>query len=537
MEDRQGLNGINPCRGGRWKMHVGSFLQRNIILYGNKTALKCGDQNVTFNGLQGRGLKVGNAFLSIGLSKGDRVAFLDYNSIEYVEFNLGLPTKGLVAVPLNFRLAAKELKAIINNALCKAFIYGSSFAPVVAEMRGDLPSVEHFICLDGPREDDMGYDQLLSRGHAEEFPSSEEDDPAYILYTSGTTGVSKGVVLTHRNMISAIRGNIIEQEIDPNYCYLHVTSLFHIAPLQILFAFLCRGCTCIISPQFEPESAMELIQQERVTNAFLVPSMISAISNHPELSRYDLGSLSTITYGGMPTPPEVLQSFLDRWGPILLQVYGATEAGLITVLRKDEHLTSDVEGRPKYLASCGRAIIDVSIKIKDNEGNEATPGEVGEILVKSEGVMQGYWQMPAETAECIKNGWFHSGDLGFLDGDGYLFHVDRKKQMIISGGENIYPTEVENVLHKMPGISEAAVIGVPDETWGETVKAVVVLKEGISLSERDIIDFCKENLASYKKPTSVDFVQELPRNAAGKVLKKVLRDGYLKSNAFRGSHS
>lgn len=518
-------------------MYVGNFLERNRILYGNKIALKCGDRSITFKGLRRRALKVGNASFSIGLSKGDRVAFLDYNSIEYVEFNLGLPISGLVAVPLNFRLAAKELKAIINNALCKAFIYRSTFAPVVDEIRVDLPSVEHFVCLDGAREQDMGYEEILSKVQAEEFPCPEEDDPAYILYTSGTTGVSKGVVLTHRNMLSAMRGNVIEQEIAPDNCFLHVASLFHIAPLQILFAFLYRGCTCIVSPQFQPESTMELIQQERITNLFLVPSMISAISKHPELSRYDLCSLCTIAYGGTPTPPEVLRSFLDRWGPIFLQVYGATEAGLITVLRKDEHLRSDADGRPKYLNSCGREIIDVSIMIKDHEGKESKAGEVGEILVKSEGVMQGYWRMSEETAECVKDGWFHTGDLGFLDGDGYLFHVDRKKHMIISGGENIYPAEVENVLHKMPGISEAAVIGVPDETWGETVKAVVVLKEGKPLSEREIIEFVKEHLASYKKPTSVDFVQELPRNAAGKVLKKVLRAGYLKDNAFRGNQS
>nr|MBC8458085.1 AMP-binding protein [Deltaproteobacteria bacterium] len=321
--------------------------------------------------------------------------------------------------------------------------------------------------------------------------------------------------------------NIIEQEIIPENFFLHVASLFHIAPLQILLAFLYRGCTCVVSHHFDPKVTLELIQQERVTNIFLVPSMISAISNHPELTRYDLSSLSTIVYGGTPTPPGVLRNFLDRWGPIFLQVYGATEAGLVTVLRKHEHMINDKEGRPKYLSSCGREISDVLIKIINNEGNEFNPGEVGEILVKSEGVMQGYWQLPAKTSKCIKDGWFHTGDLGTLNEDGYLFHIDRKKHMIISGGENIYPAEVENVLHTLPEILEAAVIGVPDEKWGETVKAVVVLKEGKSLSERDIIVFCKKNLASYKKPTSVDFVQELPRNAAGKVLKGILREMYL----------
>jgi acyl-CoA synthetase (AMP-forming)/AMP-acid ligase II len=510
-------------------MYVGHFLERNAAIYRNKMALKCGDKRLTFGELKNRALQLANALFSLGLHKKDTVAFLDYNGVEYIEFHIGLPLAGLIAVPLNFRLVGEELRTIINNALCKALIYRSSFVPVLDEIREDLPSVKHFVCLDGSRGHDMGYEELLTEGQANDFSSPGEDEPAYILYTSGTTGAPRGVALTHRNMLSAMRGNIVEQEIVPENSFLHVASLFHIAPLQILLAFLYQGCTCVVTPQFDPQVTMELIQQECISNIFLVPRMISAISNHPELSQYDLSSLSTIAYGGTPTPPEVLRNFLDRWGPIFLQVYGASEAGLITVLRKHEHMINDKDGQPKYLNSCGREIIDVLIKVVNNEGNEVNPGEVGEILVKSEGVMQGYWQLPAETSECIKDGWFHTGDLGILNEDGYLFHKDRKKYMIISGGENIYPAEVENVLHMMPEILEAAVIGVPDEKWGETVKAVVVLKAGHSFSERDIITFCKRNLAGYKKPTSVDFMRELPRNAAGKILKGVLREKHLKN--------
>ena len=512
-------------------MYVGYFLKRNAAIYRSKIALKCGHRSLTFSDLKERALRLSSTIFSLsGLSKGDRVAFLDYNSIEYVEFHLGLPRDGLIAVPLNFRLAGKELKAIINSASCKALIYRSFFAPVVEEIRKELTSVKHFICLDDPRGKDIGYEELLATGRAENFSPPGEDDPACILYTSGTTGIPKGATLTHRNVLSAMRGNIIEQEMVPENIFLHVAPLFHIAPLQILLAFLYRGCTCVVTPQFDPQVAMELIQQERITNIFLVPRMLNVIFNHSELSRYDLSSLSTIAYGGAPTPPEVLRTFVDKWGPIFLQVYGASEAGLITVLRKKEHMINDKDGQPKYLNSCGREIIDVRIKVINNEGSEVNPGEVGEILVKSEGVMQGYWQLPEETSECIKDGWFHTGDLGILNEDGYLFHIDRKKHMIISGGENIYPAEIENVLHMMPEISEAAVIGVPDTKWGETVKAVVVLKESHSLNEREVIEFCKRNLAGYKKPTSVDFVQELPRNAAGKVLKGVLRERYLKNS-------
>jgi long-chain acyl-CoA synthetase len=500
-------------------MHVGHFLERNSILYRNKIALMCGNKSLTFGELKKRAFQLCNAHFSLGLSKGDRVAFLDYNSIEYVEFHLGLPIRGLITVPLNFRL--------VNNASCKVLIYRSSFAPVVEEMRDGLASVKYFICIDGTRGKDIGYEELLSKGQTEELAPPGEDEPAYILYTSGTTGIPKGAVLTQRNMLSAIRGNIIEQGIIPENAFLHVTSLFHIAPLQILLAFLYQGCTCVIAPQFDPKVVMELIQEHHISNIFLVPRMMSAIFEHANLREYGLSSLLTVAYGGAPTPPELLRKLIEKWGPIFLQVYGATEAGLITALRKNEHIFGDEQSWDNRLSSCGREVIDVQVKVVNSSGEEAPPGEVGEILVKSDSIMQGYWQLSAETSECIKDGWFYTGDLGTLNEDGYLFHKDRKKHMIISGGENIYPAEVENVLHMIPEIIEAAVIGVPDEKWGETVKAVVVLKEGQSLSAKEIIEFCKRNLAGYKKPTSVDFVQELPRNATGKVLKGVLRERYL----------
>jgi long-chain acyl-CoA synthetase len=508
-------------------MYVGHFLERNGTIFRNKVALKWKDRSTTFSQLKERCLRLGSALLSLGLAPGDRVAFLDYNSCEYVEFHLAIPLAGLVAVPLNFRLSGNELKAIVNYSSCKALFYRSSFIPVVEEIRKDLTSASHFICLDGPRERDMGYDELLARGRTENPPPPHDDDPACILFTSGTTGTPKGATLTHGNHISALRGLIIEVEIVPENIFLHVAPLFHIAPLQNLLAYLYRGCTCVMVTQFDPRLIIETIQTEGITNTFFVPRMISAILSHPDLGGYNLSSLSSVAYGGAPTPPEVLRNFLERWGPIFVQHYGASEAGLITLLRPKEHAIKDGYGRPRYLGSSGRPIIDVRVKIVDDSGQETGPREVGEILVSSLSVMKGYWNMPDETGECIKEGWFHTGDLGSVDTDGYLFHTDRKKYMIISGGENIYPAEVENVLHMMPEILEAAVIGVPDEKWGETVKAVLVLREGCSLTDTDVMEFCKNNLASYKKPTSVDFIQELPRNPSGKILKNVLKERYL----------
>lgn len=503
-------------------MYVGHFLERNSILYRNKTALKCGAYSVTFEELRNRTTQLAKIFMSLGLDQGERVALLDYNSIQFMEILLGVSISGLVAVPLNFRLSTRELKIIINDSTCKALVYNCTFAPSIEEMKNDLTSVQRFICIDGNGEMDFGHEASLPCNNDKEMPVLREENPLYILYTSGTTGMPKGAVLTHHSMLNVMRNNIIEQSIVPENCFIQVAPLFHVAPLQIFFSHLYQGCTCVIMQQFDPEAMMEIIQNNRITSTFLVPRMLSAIHDHPKLKDYDLSSLSTITYGGAYTPLEQLKEFLQTWGLIMLQVYGSTETGLVTVLKKQDHILN--EGAANHLGSCGRAALDVQLKIVDSSGRPAKIGEIGEILVKSEGTIQEYWQKPSETNECMKNSWFQTGDMGYMDNDGYLFIVDRKKDMIISGGENIYPAEIENVLYMMPEIMEAAVVGIPDKKWGATVKAVVVLKEKCYLTEEQVIDFCKQNLASYKKPTSVDFVSELPKNASGKILKRVLRD-------------
>jgi long-chain acyl-CoA synthetase len=509
-------------------MHIQEFLTRNSKLYAQKPALICNQQSLTYNELIERTFRLGNSLISLGLTRGDRVAFLDYNSIYYAEFHLGAPMAGLIAVPLNFRLVGRELKFIINDASCTALFYSSPFTPIVEEIRKELPSVKYFISLSGTRAGDIEYEELLSSARPESLPPCYEDDSTHILYTSGTTGFPKGAVLSYRNMLTAIRGMIVEEQIVPENKVLHVVPFFHVAGAQPLLAFLYRGCTGTILPQFDSELVMEIIQRERISNILLVPSMINTILNHPKLPHYDLSSLSTITYAAAAMPKELLRKGLQKFGQVFFQIYGITEASMVTALRRCEHEILNEDGEYRYLGSCGREIIDVQVRVIDDNGNDIMPGKIGEIIVKGDNVMQGYWQQPEETTKFIKDSWFYTGDLGTLDEDGYLFLLDRKKDMIISGGENIYPAEIENVLYLMPEILEAAVIGVPDEKWGETVKAAVVFKEGKSLSQREIIEFCKKNLASYKKPTSVEFVQELPKNPAGKVLKKILRERYFK---------
>jgi acyl-CoA synthetase (AMP-forming)/AMP-acid ligase II len=504
-------------------MYVGHFLERNSVLYRKKTALQCGTHSETFEELRNRSMHLSNMFMSLKLDPGDRVALLDYNSAEYIEILLAVSLSSLVGVPLNFRLSARELKMIVDDCSCKVLVYSTTFASVVEQMKNELLSVRHFLRIDDLREAASG---LLPKSTGETIPAVRDEEPVLILYTSGTTGMPKGAVLTHRNMLAVLRNNIIEQGIVPEHSFIQAAPLFHVAPLQTFLAHLYQGCTCLIMRQFDLEAMMTAIQNNRITTTFLVPRMLSVIHSHPKLKDYDLSSLSTIIYGGAHTPVEQLKEFLNTWGQIMSQTYGSTETGLVAVLRKHDHAGGDGK-RAGRLRSCGRQVLDVQVKITDSSGNSADCGEIGEIVVKGEGVIQEYWQKPLETSECIKDGWFHTGDLGFLDAEGYLFIVDRKKDMIISGGENIYPAEIENVLYLMPEILEAAVVGVPDKKWGATVKAIVVLKEGYHVTEKDVIDFCKRNLAGYKKPASVDFVPELPKNASGKILKRVLREKYL----------
>jgi long-chain acyl-CoA synthetase len=512
-------------------MHARNFLGRNAIVFSQKTALSCKGETLTYKQLLDRVSGLDSGLAALGLKKGDRVAFLGHNSMACVEFFIGVSMGGMVAVPLNFRLSARELEFILNDCSCKALIYAAPFTQTVEELRRGVSSLEFFISLSGPPGKGVGYEDLLSGVEREPTLRVEESDPASILYTSGTTGFPKGAVLSHHNMLAAMRGNVIEQQIVPENKFLSVGPLFHVAPLQILLSFLYRGCSCVILQQFDPKVVLEAVQNERITNIFLVPAMLKALLDFPHFARYDLSSLSTLTYGGAPTPKELLCRALKTFGPVLIQVYGSTETGLTTLLNKSDHTERDGGGEHKYIHTCGKEIVDFMVRTVDEKGADTAPGEAGEILVKGGSVMQSYWGKPRETKKALLDGWFHTGDLGTFDEMRFLTILDRKKDVIISGGENIYPAEIESFISTLPQISEAAVIGVPDQRWGETVKAVIVLKEGETLSAEDLIEACKRNLASYKKPTSVDFVGELPKNSTGKTLKRVLRERYGKTEA------
>ncbi|MFH1623756.1 MAG: long-chain-fatty-acid--CoA ligase, partial [Pseudomonadota bacterium] len=468
-----------------------------------------------------------NGLRAKGIGKGDRVGLLEHPCPQYLELYIAIPKIGAVLTPLNCRLAGRELEYIINDAEIKMVIMGEEFIDVIDSIKGDLKTLRSFFAIGKAPSGTGTYEDLIT-GFSPEVPEIDidEDDIAIQMYTSGTTGKPKGAMLTHKNLISMYISRIIDFKLDENDVFLSAVPYYHTAA-EYALVILYAGGTLVIHSRFLPGAFLETLETEKVTFTLGVPSMVNFLLQHIEKHprHYDFSNLKMFLYGASPMPVTVLRKAMERFKPVFLHSYGLTEASPgVTFLRPEEHILEGPEEKVRRLASCGKEIFNVEARVVNEQGVNVKPGEIGEIIVKGDNVMKGYWKLPEETAETIKNGWLHTGDMATVDEEGYIFIMDRKKDMIISGGENIYPREVEEVLYSHPSILEAAVIGVPDEDWGESVKAFVVLKEGEKASEQEIINFCKENLASYKKPKSVEFLDVLPRTAAGKVLKRELRE-------------
>jgi len=440
---------------------------------------------------------------------------------------------GTVFIPLNCRLSPRELIYIINDSESKALFFAKEYLPVVQTIRKELRGVNTYVCSNGKVDGMPSYEELLNQADPSEpeTPSINEDGIVAILYTSGTTGYPKGAMISHRNRIADMINQVTDLEyIEPEDTHLAVGPLYHIGAISQVQGHLYMGATVVILSEFDPKRIFELIERESIRTFWATPTMIQMLIHDPEGKKFDHHSIKTITYAGSPMPVELLKKAGEFFGSNLwIQLFGTTETGpQISHLPRKDHILHGSDKETKRLRSVGVECQNVHVRIVDQEDRDVPPGQVGEVIVKSEGVTRGYWKKPEETEQAIRDGWFHTGDMGYMDEDRYLYLVDRKKDMIITGGENVYSTEVENVLYMHPGISEAAVIGVPHEKWVETVKAVVVLKPEARATEEEIIQFCKENLASYKKPTSVEFVKELPKTPSGKVLKKELRERYKK---------
>jgi acyl-CoA synthetase (AMP-forming)/AMP-acid ligase II len=511
-------------------MHAGHFLTRAALRWPQRPAWLEGDVVVTFREAETRVNRLARALLALGLGHGDRVGMLIPNCRQGLETILAPMKAGLGVVPMNIRLHPSEHAYMLNDSGARVLVYHETFREHLAQIRGSLKTVEHVICLGQGAPGDLGFEAVQDGRSATppEVPI-ELDDLAWLFYTSGTTGRPKGAMLTHRNFVAMVKIMLLDlnpaRETD---VLLHAAAITHGSGVS-MFHHLARGAANAFpaTRSFEPPRIFEAIQRYRVTTMFLAPTMVHMLTTSGAHRDYDLSSLHTIFYGGGPMYVEQQQAAVRTFGPIFCQLFGQGEAPMVcTTLAKAEHLAGDDPVKQRRLASAGRETTGVRVRVVDDEDREVPPGTQGEIVVQGDLVMKGYWGQPEATAEALRNGWLHTGDVGHLDEDGYLYITDRKKDMIISGGANIYPREVEEVICAHPAVHEVAVIGVPDQTWGESVKALVVLRPGQRATEPEIIEHCRMALASYKKPASVEFLPDLPKNAYGKVLKRELRERY-----------
>ena len=468
-----------------------------------------------------------NSLSASGITKGVRFAYLSRNSIEMAMMYFAASKVGAVPVPLNYRLAPREWLYIINDADSKALFIQDDFAEGIDSVRDEL-AVDHYILTRGARDGWATYDSWLgdddSKPDVEVLPS----DLLYQMYTSGTTGLPKGAMLSQ----SAIDNNLVmfSNGVDMRLGKergLVVAPMYHAAAGVSLMMSGSRGGTIVIQEDFNPVNVVDALSNERITSVTLVPAMIQAcLVAVPDIADRDFSELRFIGYGASPIAQETLKAAMGVFGCGFIQGFGMTEtSAIVTILSAEDHERA-VTGEPGLLASCGRPAVGTQVKIVDDDDNEVPRGTVGEIIVKGPQLMSGYWNLPEATDKALKSGWMHTGDAAYMEDDGYLYIKDRIKDMIVSGGENIYPTEIENALFEHEAVEDAAVIGIPSEQWGESVMAFVVLKEGQQLSADDVIEHCRPRLGGYKIPRKVEFLAEIPRNASGKVLKKDLREPY-----------
>ena len=478
----------------------------------------------TFAQLDAESNRVAQALLAAGVEPGDRIAYLDRNSPEYFPFLFGGAKVNAASVAVNWRLAVPEMEYILNDSASKVLLAGEEFLDGIGQM--DLPGISTIVVLGDPGETGFPtYDQWLAGQPAvdPEVPVNDEDT-CYQLYTSGTTGLPKGVELTQSNFLHCLKDSLAALELDENTVNLICMPLFHISGSGWGAVGIFHGARSLMLRDVDLPRIVNLIGEERITHSLFVPAVLQFLLAVPGVGDADYSSLHSITYGASPISESVLVNAMDTFGCKFFQAYGLTETtGVVSLLHNDDH---DPGGaRAHLLRSCGKPIDSHEVRIMDTDSLEKMPeGEVGEIWVRGPQVMKGYWNNPDANRDAFVDGWFRTGDAGYLR-DGYLYIHDRVKDMIISGGENIYPAEIENVLMQHAGIADAAVIGVPDDRWGETVKAIVKRADE-SLGEEEVMSYCRQRLAGYKCPTSVDWVEDLPRNPSGKILKVEIRKPY-----------
>jgi len=513
------------------------FLERTVKIYGEKTGVICRDNRFSYRAYGKRVNQLSNGLLKLGARKGDRISYLGYNCHRLLEAFYGVPQIGAVLLPLNIRLTPEDFSYIINESTPKVLMLDRDFIPRIDSIRQHIPSVEQFILLE-PTENKSSwitgtYEEIVTgSSSAPPFPAGaypfEEDDTAEIFYTSGTTGKPKGVMLTHRNLYLHALVTLAVSTMDETDTQLHLIPLFHVNGWGTPHYFTAKGGIHIMTQKFNPMECLETIKKEKVTRLYIIPTMVNAILALPEFKEYDVSSMREILIGGAPPPTGMIERVEESFGCMVHTGFGMTEAcPLIAWPELGPYLDPKARAH-RAKKTWGVQMLGVEFRIVDEKGNDLPwDGDaVGELLVRGDMIMKGYYAHPEETEKALEDGWYHTGDLVSIGPDGSLYIKDRKKEIIISGGENISSLEVEQVLYAHPDIIECAVIGKQDEKWGEAPLAFVVLREGSEVSSREIIDFAKSHMARFKAPKEVRFINEFPRGGTGKILKSVLREKY-----------
>ncbi|SEG86625.1 Acyl-CoA synthetase (AMP-forming)/AMP-acid ligase II [Thermomonospora echinospora] len=484
-----------------------------------RTALRFEEQVITFAGMRDRIRRVANALRTVA-EPGDRVAVLSGNRPEYVDLYYGVPAAGMALTFLNHRLHPSEIAALVNHAQASVLIVSGEHLGAMSEHRAAMPTVKTVIALDGGGDAD--YTELVSAASTAEPPRVDEDSVAWLVYTSGTTGRPKGVMLSHKNLLTGVISSVAHWNVPDDQVFLFCFPLCHVGGYVVLVNHL-RSCTVGILRAYDNATFLRLVAEWKVTNTGLAPTMIAFLLRHPGIEDEDLGTLRAIGYGASAIPAEVLRRGMEVLGCDFYQGMGMSElGGNILHFGEAEHRRA-AAGETHLLAAAGRPMDLASIRIVDPDFNDVPPGEPGEMLVRGDQVMLGYWREPELTEASFRNGWFRTGDVVRQDAEGMVYIVDRLKDMIITGGENVASREVEEILYRHPAVQDVAVFGVPDPQWGESVCAAVVLREGSAEDPDSIIAFAREHLGGYKVPRRIEFIRELPRNIAGKVLKRDLR--------------
>ena len=508
---------------------LGDILRNNAYKFPDETAfVYYGGARVSFRQHHGRSLKVASAIYRRGVRKQDRISVLSQNTPEFMEVYSAGELAGFIVATVNFRLAPPEMAYILSDAGPRILFFEAMYAETVAKLKDAQPHIETYVCFGGEAPEwAVAYEDFIATGEDEGAPCRPKpDDIMHLIYTSGTTGRPKGVMRTHRSEIAVAQLMATELGLIVSDRLQLMMPVFHVGSRFLQLAIHLRGGTAVWHHDFKPAEIVETIAAEKITMTHMAPTMVQAVLNVTGIDDMDLSSLHTICYSAAPMPVPLLKRGLDLLGPVFLQLYGMTEGGG-TTLHKRQHRPDGTPDDIKRLGSIGQAAPNVDVKIVDEEGNEMPTGQPGEILTRTASCMLGYWNNSAATLAALRDGWYHTGDLGYLDAEGFLYLVDRKKDMIISGGENIYSREVEEALATHPAVADSAVIGVKDDYWGETVRAVVVLASNAGpVTEAALIEHCKTQIASYKKPKSILFVDELPRLPSGKINKVALRQTF-----------